>query len=268
MSNFKIERVMKEVTQLPSNFGFYPKNTKIWFYPMTTKEVELLNDSNLDSKKLFENNLANIKTEGINPEELTFSDFIFISLQRRLYSQTEILCTLNSTCPKCGKRIIEEFNFSEIEFENPKDARLQSCELGDYEVVMGPITIGSMLKMLDSEEGISAIDTYAHCIREIKQKPKDESLLDNFINGFKKEKTQEEIANEFLLAREIIANTWGEERLVLNYIDSLQDHGIKPKKVVCSNCKEAWEEDLGGADALIFPSDRIGDNIRNKVHAC
>lgn len=249
MSDFKVERVLKETKELPSNFGFYPKNTKVWFSPMTTKEVEILNESEMSPKLLFENAIANIKTDVIQSKDLTFNDFVFINLQRRLYSQTEIRCTLQTVCTNCGKRITQDFDFNEIEFETPKDARLQQCELGDYSVVIGPLTIGGMLAMLNSERGVNTIDTLAHCIRKIYSK---ESEVNDIYS--------------FELAQDIIANTWGEDRQVLEYIDSLQSHGIKPRYIECPNCHVSWEEELGNPETLIFPSDRPRNSIADKVH--
>lgn len=244
----EIKKVLKETKQLPSNFGFYPKNTRIWFSPMTTREVEILNESELSSKLLFENGLANITAEGIPVEDITFDDFIFINLQRRLYSQTEIRCTLQTICPNCGKKIIDDFDFNEIEFETPKDARVQRCDLGDYTVEIGPLTIGGMITMLNSDKGLNTIDTLAHCIRKIYQKGT----------------TQKDIYT-FELAQEIIANTWGEEREILDYIDSLQKHGMNPRNMKCSNCQTTWQEDLGNPETLIFPSSRPRHFIANKV---
>ena len=246
--DFKIKKVLKETKELPSGFGFYPKGAKVWFSPMTTREVEILNESELSSKLLYENAIANITTENMNSEDLTFSDFIFINLQRRLYSQTEIRCTLQTTCKNCGKSITEEFDFNEIEFETPKDSRLQRCQLGEYKVDIGPLTIGGVLKMLNSEKGVNNIDTLAHCVRKIY--PLDSEVKNIY---------------SFELAQEIMANTWGEEREILEYIDSLQSHSIKPREIICSNCNTSWKEELGDPEALIFPSDRPRQSIADKV---
>jgi hypothetical protein len=256
MSKYKVEKVLKEVKVLPSGFGFYPKGTQVRFSPMTTKEVETLNESDLTSELVFKSALVGIETTKISPRDLTFSDFTFISLQRRLYSQTEIRCTLDTLCPSCGTKVSEEFDFNEIEFEEPKDNRLQSCVLCGYKVEVGPLTVGNMLDMLESERGVNTIDTLAYCIKKIYVP--DSNVI--------------EVEPEELLplAKEIISNTWGEDREILNYIDNLQTHGIKPRKISCRNkaCGHTWEEELGTADALIFPSSGHSQSIRDKVHPC
>lgn len=254
--DFKITKVMIECKQLPSGFGFYPKGTQVRFTPMTTKEVEILNESDLSNLMLFENALEGIQTTIINPRDLTFSDFLFISLQRRLYSQTEIMCTLNSTCPVCGTRLLEEFDFNDIEFEQPKDSRPQSCEIGGYRVEIVPATIGAIIDMLKSEEGVTTVGTLAHQIRKI-YNPQSEII------PIPDDKMEE-------LAYELVANSWGEEREIFNYIDELQRHNIKPRKLVCKNkaCASEWEEDLGNPETLIFPSNRPRQSIADKVHPC
>lgn len=254
--DYEIKETFVETKKLPSGFGFYPKGTLVRFSPMTTKEIEILNESDLTSEIVFKNALSHIQTRNIEPRDLTFSDFAFVSLQRRLYSQTEIRCTVNTQCPECGTKLFEEFDFNDIEFEEPKDARLQSCVLRDFKVVIGPLTIGNMLDMLESDRGVNTIDTLAHTIRKI-YKPGSEVLT------FSPEET-------FSLARKIVENTWGEEREIFNYIDTLQSHGIKPRKLTCKNkaCCHTWEEDLGTVDTLIFPSSGFKQSIRDKVHPC
>lgn len=256
MGKYEVKKVFKQVKSLPSGFGFYPKGTEVRFSPMTTGEIETLNESDLSSLMVFKSALEGIQTTKIQPTDLTFSDFVFISLQRRLYSQTEIRCTLNTTCPNCGTRIVQDFDFNELEFDEPKDNRLQTCTLGGYKVVVGPLTIGNMISMLESERGVNTVDTLAHCIKKI------------YLPG--SEVAEVEVDELFPLAQEIIANTWGEEREVMNYIDSLQSHGLLPRKITCKNqaCKYEWEEDLGTPDALIFPSSKPEQSIRDKVHAC
>lgn len=251
MSEFEIRKVYKQCKALPSGFGFYPKNTKVYFTPMTTKEVESLNESELSTKLIFENALAGIKTESVAKEDLTFSDFIFISMQRRVYSQTEVRCELRTTCSNCGKVITQDFDFNEFEFKEPNDNRLQCCTLGDYKVVIGPLTIGGMLDMLNSETGVTVVSTLAHCIRKIYGP--DSDVQDIYT---------------YELAEKIIENTWGEERDMLNYIDTLQEHGLEPREIICSNCGNTWKEDLGSLDTLIFPVSRIGHDFKDKVHPC
>lgn len=254
--NFKVERVTIECKQLPSGFGFYPKGTQVRFFPMTTKEVEILNESELSSLLLFENNLENIQTTKISPKDLTFSDFIYISIQRRLYSQTEIRCTMTSHCPNCGTKLIEEFDFNDIEFDEPKDNRLQGTELSGYKVEIGPLTIGAMIDMLKSDEGVTTVNTLAHQIRKI-YNPTAEIVP-----------IPEEEAK--VLAYELVANSWGEERDIFNYIDSLQSHNMKPRTLKCKNkaCETTWEEDLGNPETLIFPSSRPRQSIESKVYPC
>lgn len=256
MSEFSVKRTSIECKQLPSNFGFYPKGTKVRFYPMTTKEIEVLNESNLDSLTVFENSLANIQTSVIKPEDLTLNDFIFISLQRRLFSQTEIRCTLQSVCPNCGTKILDEFDFNSIEFNEPKDPRPQACELGGYKVEIVPLTIGAMIEMLKSEEGVTTVGTLARCIRKIYQPSSEVIPIPE---------------NERLkLAIEIISNSWGEEREIINYIDDLQTHNMQPRKLKCKNkaCGHEWEQDLGDPETLIFPSSGFRKSIADKVHPC
>lgn len=252
--DYELKKVSIEAKQLPSGFGFYPKGTQVRFVPMTTKEISILNESDLNSELIFKHALSNIQTRVIEPRDLTFSDFVFISLQRRLYSQTEILCTLDTVCPECGKKIVDEFDFNDIEFEEPKDNRLQRCQLSGYTVEVGPLTIGNMLDMLESENGVNTIDTLAHSIKKI-------YIPDS-------EATTVPEKDLFPLAQKIIENTWGQEREILNYIDTLQTHGMKPREIKCSNCNYTWKEDLGTADALIFPRSGFRDSIRDKVQPC
>lgn len=251
---FEVKRTMIQCKQLPSGFGFYPRGTEVRFYPMTVKEIETLNESDLSSLMLFENSLSNIKTKGIDPKQLTFSDFIYVSLQRRLYSQTEIRCTLNTYCPICGTKLLEEFDFNEIEFDEPKDNRLQQTTLGGFKVDIGPITIGDMLDMLKSEEGVTTVNTLAHQIRKVYNPESDIIPIPD--------------EEQRKLAYEIVANTYGEEREIFNYIDGLQVHNMKHKKMRCKNkaCGSEWEVDLGNPETLIFPSSRPRQSIADKVH--
>ena len=62
MGKYEVKKVFKQVKSLPSGFGFYPKGTEVRFSPMTTGEIETLNESDLSSLMVFKSAL-----EGIHP---------------------------------------------------------------------------------------------------------------------------------------------------------------------------------------------------------
>ena len=53
MGKYEVKKVFKQVKSLPSGFGFYPKGTEVRFSPMTTGEIETLNESDLSSLMVF-----------------------------------------------------------------------------------------------------------------------------------------------------------------------------------------------------------------------
>lgn len=238
-----VKKVLKRVAEVPSGGIFYPKNYEIYFTPMTVREAELLNESEVSTQIFFNTVLESITTVGMDKNDITYPDFIYIALMRKLYSQESILGTTTWYCEECGSKNVTDFDFSEISFSEPKERRTPAkCVIGEYAVDITPLTIGGALALYETES-VSNVDTMAHCVRAIYEAKSDSN------GGY----IFNELPYSLELAQQIIDSAYGEEIDMLKEIDDMYFHFIEDMKFTCKGCKHEQSINLGSPEALVFP---------------
>lgn len=252
---FKLDSTYKKITRLPSNFLSYPKGVEIYFKPLTTGEIEKLNESELSARLKIESDLNSIYVVGMDKYSLTKDDYAYIALMRKLYSQDEILGVYSYTCSACGVKQSFDFNLAEVEFNQPEVKSVPGIlKIGDYWVSIGFLTVKDLISIYERKEAgenLTATDFTAYMVQGIGIGESLDSLTWEDSNYDRK--------------KEILASAWGEERECLSELDDMLYHGLRPVEAICSDCGNKMEVDLGDIFALIFPKRRSREYLRNKI---
>lgn len=201
-----------EIKELPSGFKPYPKNSKIFYSPITLKELSILNTGTLNIEQGYQFLLDSIVTQGFDKNELAYFDLVYIGIQRKLTAFGDTKGVYEIICPKCGQEIRYEFEYTSLEFKELEIDELPiKLKLNNEELHFGLITAKDFFNIQNSED-IAEVYSYM-----VKNKPQKE-------------------------AKEIIENLTGKEAKVLMYLGQILDYGIKPLQIKCSNIVSTVEE--------------------------
>jgi|AntAceMinimDraft_18_1070375.scaffolds.fasta_scaffold01065_13 hypothetical protein len=213
------------IKDLPSKYLSYPENSRILADTYSYGEIKRLSDSKLPLDLQYEILLEGNNTENFNKNDITFFDFIYINVLRKLSSMKAPSFSVSVDCPKCHKTSsfdfgLEKLSFSELEI--PKlPIVIDFISIGKLEFM--PLTIGSFISLVKS-------DKYY-------QKDKDKYILDT--EGKKLRDSVALMAAQcsslpFEMAYQIINNLRDDEDIkLLEQVDGLLEHGIEPLKVTC-----------------------------------
>ena len=268
---FVLDSTYKRVTQLPSNFLSYPKDVEVYFKPLTTGEIERLNESELSLSLKIESDMNSIFVRGMDKYQLTKDDYAYIALMRKLYSQDEVLGILTYRCEECQGINKVEFNLKDLEFTFPEVEKAPAViKIGDYWLQIGFMTVAGMLELdkLQDTKALQASDSYAMMVQKVGKGETLETVV------WEEKSFEERVA--------IIESAWGEEIEVLSTVDTMLYHGLKPIEFVCTatpvkmvneagevveakECNHRQMEDLGDIFALIFPKRRTRNYLRSKI---
>jgi hypothetical protein len=205
------------VKELPSKWIPYPKGAEIKYVPYLFGELWGRSQSIQSPKDSYKLILDGITTS-FNKEELTYFDFIFISLLRRLSTFGTDQITLEFVCPVCGHRNKEIILLGNLEFKDVEAPEFPVCfsdpEDGtEFEV--SPLTMGKYFMLLDMGKEKDRVAVYAACVRNL----------------------------EFPEAYRRIFYAKGELSETLEYVDELLYFGVKPLTLRCKGTRKAEGED-------------------------
>ena len=212
----KIERVLVEVTQLPSNFLSYPKGSKIFYTPFTLGELETLNSGTVNFGQALINLIDAITTEGFDKDDLAYFDLIYIGIKRKLTALGDIRGELTGYCPKCGQENSKEFTYTEIDFTQPKAPGLPAkLSAGNIELHFSLFTYRKWVEF-SKRESSNRLDALAYMVTN----------------------------HPYEKAKELINQLTGEDIICLDEIEVALDYGIKPMVLKCSGILEPGEPEI------------------------
>ncbi|MFA5071270.1 MAG: hypothetical protein WC511_02755 [Candidatus Pacearchaeota archaeon] len=204
------------VEDLPSNFLPYPKGVEIAYCPYTYGELKKFAQSKLSVKQRYEFILEGIKVSGMPKEKLTYQDFLFIALLRKLSSVGVSDISIKYACLKCG-------------FENNSHVKLDTLDFNYMNIPELPANI----VVKDQEMSFTPL------------------TIEDYFNLYKEGKDKDSVyimaaqcrSHNLKAAHEILYSANPEDSELLNELDNMFFHGLKPLKFLCEN-KEAKEVEV------------------------
>lgn len=212
----------KEVENLPSHRLLYP-DLEVSVKPFTFGEVKVLSQVS-SFRDMFTAISSGIKSS-ISIKEISLSDFLYLSLLRKLNSVGEEKMSFKVKCPTCGKEDTVVFTTSQIEFTDLEVKEFPVVlELPDKKLEFYPLTVGDFLSLKEEEKK----DPICLLAKECKSLPYEE-------------------------AKDFISNADLELGEAFSEIDRLLFHGAKPMEWTCPECGTVVKKDLQGGDLLLKP---------------
>lgn len=250
-----------KIEDLPSHWLPYPKGSEILLRKYTGIELRYFSDSSLTPEKELEMVLDGIQTVGFNKNELTFHDFKYLGLQRRLISLEAENFGLTWYCPKCENTVTSSIKMESLQFDELKIPSLPmnvKLSFGSYK--MAPMTVKGYLKMQKTDREIDenqAIDAIKVWFFLMSFHVDDLSQQDSFYKGMISKGTEKDIR-------------------ILEEVDRRLYHSLMPVDVVCpsviisdkpnSDCPVKYEElREGKVPELIKYAKKKGLNIPETI---
>jgi len=240
---FETNLPIRKVTRLPSNFLPYPEGVAISYVPYTFDELLAFGQSNMSKADSVEYILRGIHTEGIEKHQLSFFDFIYVSLLRKMSSFRDDEIIVEYDCYNCGTKNVLNERMSQLDFKDLDIPRLPikvKVEEGVF-LHFAPITIKTFLELERFNMMENKVAVYAAAVVNM-------------------ERSQ---------ATPIIKNAQGDLLRALVYVDDKLSFGLKPLIRNCKNCKASNTLGMDEPEAFIYPfrgSDGlIGDVIQFDV---
>lgn len=167
-----------KINSLPSEFKCYPEGVEIRYSNYEFDDFEIINNDLVDLYDRYAQMLKGIVTKGMPKQSLTFGDFLFISVQRKLNAFGAKTFKIPYWCPHCKQDGEYTFSLEDIAFEGlqhtmPLKVRFYSYP--DEEYLFQPHTIGDVLMMLENEvyyqyteDGVLVQDVQGNPIQDVK----------------------------------------------------------------------------------------------------
>lgn len=245
------------LSDLPSKFLAYPKGVEISYHPYKFGELKKFSQSKLSLKQRYEFILDGIIVNGMKKEKLTFNDFLYIALLRKLSSVGAYEILIKFNCIKCG-------------FENNHHVKLDALEFDDIEVPELP----AHLVINDKELSFSplTVEDFFALFKEGKESDPTGILAMQCRNRHFKE------------AYDIIFNANPEDSELLDELNRMFYHGLATMKIGCKNkdalvkdiidgieieknvhCEHINKIELGDPDLIVQPFRRDGRTAKDRI---
>ncbi len=228
------------VKTLPSGFKPYPKGAKIIYVPYTFGELVKFNQSKLPAMERMEQILSGIYCTGFDKHGLTFSDYLFIGLLRRISTFGSNRFVIRYKCPACSKQNEVYMQESEIEFDDlsaPELPVVATLSKGEYE--FQPLTVGQYFELCN--KGLEEDETSGMAMQVVNH-PFDQAVKD-------------------------ITSITGDDIAIVQDVDRYLYHGMKQMEVECKDekCKKHALIDLEGDDTFIYPFRQSSESERDAI---
>lgn len=236
-----IPEVTLSVRELPSKGLTYPEGGFIKYRPYSFGEVKKTSgDKNISTKDGFLKVLEGVECN-FDKNILTVSDVLYIGLLRKLSTLGSVKVTVPYKCESCSTENREVINTQELEFEDIKFDRSNQfpviAELSTGTYQFKPLTISAFFNAIDAGKGNDEVGLIAACC-----------VSHSFENSYK-----------------VVDGALGEDAEIINEVDSLLYHGLKPVPSKCRKCGNIIQIELDGGQALVLPFRETRTTARNRI---
>lgn len=174
---------------LPSQHIPYPKGVDISYHPYKFGELKKFAQSKLSIKQRYEFILDGIIVNGMEKTKLTFNDFLFIALMRKMSSIGVHEISISFKCGKCGHEnqhhiMLDQLGFNEIKVPD-LPARIT---VNNKELEFSPLTVADFFTLFKEGKeqdpvSVLAIQCRSHPMKEayailFEANPEDSELLE------------------------------------------------------------------------------------------
>lgn len=227
-----------EVTEVPSKWLSYPKNSTIKYRPYTFGEIKKFNGSKMSDIDNIDFVLGGIECS-FDKKKLTLPDFLFINLMRKMVTFGNSKFSVSYVC-KCKETNTEQFTSDQIEFEELKIPELPivfTSSIGDLH--FSPVTINDYIELIKQGK---ETDEFEIMVMQCKNLDQDE-------------------------ARDKLYNLSTEEGSILEQIDQHLYHEIKPFKFKCKKCNSENDVEIEGGQAFVYPfREKHSRPVQTRIH--
>ena len=214
-----------EVSVLPSKFLPYPEAAKVAYNPYTFGEIKKFAQSKFSPRSKYEFILEGVKTN-FDKMLLTFSDFLFLALLRKISSLGNSKFQVTFICEECGFRNEVILNINEIDFKDLEVPGLPLVvEIAGTEMHFSPLSIGAYFDLIDKNLFADQMAVYA---KQCTNLPYEQ-------------------------AHKLIYAASSDDGVVLEEIDKMVYHSIAPKLLKCKNLeRKVMEPGEDGTDVEVI----------------
>lgn len=235
--------------KLPSGSKTYPSGYKIFYKTYSFSEIRKFSGNKLSFEENCKLVMEGVTTEGFDKWDITFYDFLYISLLRKLSTLRSPKFKILYICSQCGKNTSAVFSLEEVDFDELSVELPINYVTDDVTYTFMPLTIGNYLRLVNPEDASSRL---AICCT----------------------------SHQFMDAYKMISEEGDIENLSLfTEIEDHLYHGLKPFKFTCRErigeedkeakkasvekrelykdprpfCNKEYESELDGGELLIIP---------------
>lgn len=261
-----------EVKQLPSRFIGYPKGTRIFAKPYTAGQainIELIGRANVNT---MDEILEGIVVEGIENDDLSPQDILFLGVYRNLASSKHDKIKITSICPKClqeneSVKTLSSIKFKELEGFDDECYPIE-VDFDNYTMHFEFLTYKAFKYVMTHHRG-SKMYQLATQVVDYTDKSTGESYTRPWFTNDPNERKSTSAFKKYLSdVRNILFNLVDEDKDALDeVINLLEDYGTKPIEVECSdeNCKHKYEVGLNEEGVLVVPFREVGESNRVRI---
>lgn len=198
---------------LPSGNLQYPQGILVYYNPFSFGDLLKANQSNFDEAELYNFILEGVHVKGMDKQDLTFHDVVYLGWRRKTASLGTSAVEVNAYCPNCDLRNTNIVELDKLDFIDVKVKALPiNFKVAGEILKFKFITIRDYIDLLAKNQTEDILNIYAKCV---------------FNHNFEE-------------AYNILYNASGDDLERINVLDSLLYHGLKPIDVECSECKHKY----------------------------
>jgi len=235
---------------LPSKFILYPKDASIKYRPYSFGEIKSISQSKMTITEQLEKVLSGVECN-FDKKRLTLSDLLYLGLLRKISTLGTTKFIINYVCGECRSQIRRTISSDDLEFKDleiPDFPVIADLSIGEYH--FNPLTVEDFYRL--HELGKSQ-DTIAALAMQCSNKSFEEAYK-AFYNCTNMNDAQ-----------------------LLNEVDKVLDHGLKPITVKCTNSADgktcgcshenviALDGDGGKSELILTPFRESEGSSRNRI---